>query len=86
MRFLRYANGWTGDVIEWLPACDWCLGQMAKAEAEVARLEALWRARECAADDCQVVFEPAHPKQRYCGDRCRKRTHARRKAAALNGA
>jgi hypothetical protein len=62
--------------------CDWCAEREGKRAAELDRLERLWAARTCAVDDCQVVFVPSVPKQRFHSDRCRKRTHARLKAAA----
>jgi hypothetical protein len=80
LRFLAYADGWRGDVIEWVPACDWCQVRIAERQAQVERLEALWSARECAAPDCSVVFTPRTTTQRFHDDRCRKRTHGRLKA------
>jgi hypothetical protein len=61
LRFLAYSDGWTGDVIEWVAACDWCMDRLAKAEAERRRKVELWAMRECAAPDCSATFRPAHP-------------------------
>jgi hypothetical protein len=81
-RFVEYGReaGPCGG-LEWIELCDWCAEREHKARAEVERLEALWATRTCAAEDCDIVFTPAHPKQRFHSDRCRKRTHARAKAA-----
>jgi hypothetical protein len=80
--FRGYRPGWTGDVIEWI-TCDWCVANERRKQAEVERLELLWASRQCAAPACSVVFAPAHPKQRFHDDRCRKRTHRRMKALRL---
>jgi len=71
--------------LEWIDLCDSCAERDRKARTEVERLEALWRARECAASDCRVVFVPARVGQRFHDDRCRKRTHRRLKAQLLRG-
>jgi hypothetical protein len=76
-RFVRYGREAKGGGLVWIRSCDWCSERLAKAEAEVAQLEALWRTRMCAAPDCSVTFAPAHPKQKFHNDRCRKRTHRR---------
>jgi hypothetical protein len=68
--------------IEWIEQCDWCVERALRARVEVGRLEEMWASRECAAADCQVVFTPAKVGQRFCCDRCRKRTHWRLKAAS----
>lgn len=75
-----------GGGITWIEACDWCLERERKARSEVERLEEMWSARECAADDCSAVFTPSAPKQRFHSDRCRKRTHWRQKAQLARAA
>ena len=81
--FLAFgAEGGHSPTIEWIEACDWCLAHDAKereAEAEVEALEELWRARECAADGCAVVFTPGAVQQRFCSDSCRRRSYRRAK-------
>jgi hypothetical protein len=72
-------NGGEPEAIVWVK-CDRCLERERKAQAEVARLEALWAVRECRAPGCVTVFSPARPKQVFCTDRCRKRTHRQAKA------
>jgi hypothetical protein len=74
--------------ITWVAACDRCRERMAQARVERKRQRELWKPRQCAAPECTEVFSPARAGQRFCSDRCRKRTHARRKAevARLNGA
>jgi hypothetical protein len=79
-RFGREAGPCGG--LEWIDKCDRCLERERKKLAEVERLELMWASRLCAAPDCGVVFTPAHPKQRFHSDACRKRTHRRAKAAA----
>jgi hypothetical protein len=79
-RFGREAGPCGG--LEWIEKCDWCLERERKAQAEVERLELMWASRLCAAPDCGIVFTPAHPKQRFHSDRCRKRTHRRLKSTA----
>ena len=81
MRLVRLepSDRW-GQEPRWLTRCDRCLERERLERAELARLEALWVARECAAPDCSVVFVPSVPKQRFHDDRCRKRTHHRQKA------
>jgi hypothetical protein len=71
--------------IYWVAKCDRCLRHEAEDAAKIQQLEDLWRARECAADDCQVVFTPAATQQRFCSDRCRRRTNARAKAETRRG-
>lgn len=66
--------------LEWIEVCSWCAEREVERRAEVERLEAMWAARVCAAEDCEIVFSPSHPKQRFHDDRCRKRTHRRLKA------
>jgi hypothetical protein len=70
-----------GGGCEWIEMCDWCAETARKKRVEVARLEAIWAVRECAADDCDVVFTPARAHQRYHDERCRKRMHWRLKAS-----
>ncbi len=80
--FRRYGKeAGPGGGLVWLDEpCDWCAEREAKAAVEVAKLEAMWAVRECAAPDCSVVFTPATSTQRFHDDACRKRTHRRSKA------
>jgi hypothetical protein len=81
MRFLRHADRWTGDIIEWVDACDWCAARERRQRVEVEALEELWRARECALPGCSVVFTPSgQSRQKYCSDAHRKRAHRLLKA------
>jgi len=64
-------------VPEWIEQCDWCVERLASAEAERERRERMWAPRLCAAPDCNVLFAPSHPKQRYCTGTCRNRTNWR---------
>jgi hypothetical protein len=76
-------------VLVWIEACERCTKRRRERQAELDKLEELWRARTCAASDCSVAFEPAKAGQLYCSDRCRKRMMRRRKqalAASSNGA
>jgi hypothetical protein len=72
----------------WIERCDRCLARAAEKEAEQERKREIWVPRECAAPDCQIVFEPRKAGQRFCCDKHRKQTHRRQKAlaASSNGA
>src|SRR5689334_10834241 len=64
MVFVRHGRR-KGSGVEWIEKCPRCLEREGKDRRELERLEALWAARRCAADDCSVVFTPAAPKQRF---------------------
>jgi hypothetical protein len=85
LRFIAYGKDAPpgGSEIEWIEACDWCLGREAERRAQVAQLEEMWAARVCAAPDCEVAFTPATSTQRFHSDACRKRTHRRAKAGLI---
>jgi hypothetical protein len=61
--------------------CDWCAGRAAERDQEVDRLEQLWALRVCDGPDCQVIFKPKPVGQRFCCDRCWKRSDRRTKTA-----
>jgi hypothetical protein len=46
----------------------------------------MWAPRVCAADDCDVLFEPVVPKQIFHSARCRNRTNWRRANGSKLGA
>jgi len=70
------------DAFRWLEKCDRCV----ERERQVEELEAIWAAGQlCAAPDCTETFTPGRARQRFCSDRCRKRTHRRLVAARVNG-
>jgi|SRR5215211_7755609 len=79
---------WRGDVLVWIPMCDWCAARQREREAEEEQRLEHWQERMCVAPDCGLVFTPRQSEQRFCSDRCRKRTHRRLKAQAVsaNGA
>jgi hypothetical protein len=84
LRFVGYGQeAKSGCVtLEWMAEpCDWCQEREREKRAETEQLERLWAIRECAAEDCRVVFKPAATQQRFCSDLCRRRTHRRLKAA-----
>jgi hypothetical protein len=67
----------------WIRVCDRCRQREAKERAErerLAQLEALWAARQCAAEGCSIVFAPAKAGQRFCCEAHRKRAHRKLKA------
>ncbi|MFB4263901.1 CGNR zinc finger domain-containing protein [Nonomuraea sp. GTA35] len=56
---------------------------LAEAAAELLADPAVTRVRECEADDCVMVFLPAHPRRRWCsaarcGNRVRVARHYQR--------
>jgi predicted RNA-binding Zn ribbon-like protein len=60
---------------------------LAEAVAELLTDPAVTTVRECAADDCVMLFLPAHPRRRWCsaarcGNRARVARHYRRHRAA----
>src|SRR5690606_32234478 len=70
---------------------------LAEAAAEFLADPAVSRVRRCAADDCVLLFLPAHPRRRWCsptrcGNRVRVARHDRRhraskrRASGLGGA
>ncbi|MDF2707973.1 ABATE domain-containing protein [Nonomuraea muscovyensis] len=57
--------------------------RLAEAAAELLSDPAVTRVRGCAADDCVMLFLPAHPRRRWCsparcGNRVRVARHYRR--------
>lgn len=59
---------------------------LAEAAAEFLADPAVSRVRRCAADDCVLLFLPAHPRRRWCsptrcGNRVRVARHYRRHRA-----
>ncbi|MBB2742152.1 UNVERIFIED_ORG: putative RNA-binding Zn ribbon-like protein [Microbispora rosea subsp. rosea] len=63
---------------------------LAEAAAELLTDPAVTTVRECAADDCAMLFLPAHPRRRWCsaercGNRARVARHYRRHRAADSG-
>ncbi|TQS24492.1 ABATE domain-containing protein [Microbispora sp. KK1-11] len=63
---------------------------LAEAVAELLTDPAVTTVRECAADDCVMLFLPAHPRRRWCsaarcGNRARVARHYRRHRAADSG-
>jgi hypothetical protein len=74
---------WNGDVILWIPMCDWCLDRAAEREAKERKRLEQWAPLECAAPDCEIVFTPKRVGQRFHDERCRKRAHRWAKAAKL---
>ncbi|WP_432929514.1 CGNR zinc finger domain-containing protein [Microbispora sp. CA-135349] len=57
---------------------------LAEAVAELLTDPAVTTVRECAADDCVMLFLPAHPRRRWCsaarcGNRARVARHYRRR-------
>ncbi|NIH78421.1 CGNR zinc finger domain-containing protein [Amycolatopsis viridis] len=52
---------------------------LADAAAELFSDPAIGRLKECEADDCVMVFLPAHPRRRWCSPtRCGNRTRVAR--------
>lgn len=63
---------------------------LAEAVAELLTDPAVTTVRKCAADDCAMLFLPAHPRRRWCsaarcGNRARVARHYRRHRAAGSG-
>jgi hypothetical protein len=84
--YLR-SGPWTGDVLVWI-TCDRCTERRREREAEEEQRRELWQERLCAAADCGTAFMPRQSEQRFCSDRCRKRSHrwAKAHASGSNGA
>lgn len=64
-------------------AGDRLVAALAEAAAGLLADPAVTRIRECAADDCVLLFLPAHPRRRWCsptgcGNRVRVARHYRR--------
>jgi predicted RNA-binding Zn ribbon-like protein len=52
---------------------------LAEAAADLLASPAVTKIRECAADDCVLVFLPAHPRRRWCSaTRCGNRVRVAR--------
>jgi hypothetical protein len=66
--------------LKWIEMCAWCSGREQKRQEEVARLEAMWQVRECAAPGCSTTFVPATTRQVHCSSRCRARAWRARRA------
>ena len=65
------------------PPGDRLAAALAEAAAELLADPAVVRIRECAAEDCVLLFLPAHPRRRWCsptgcGNRVRVARHYRR--------
>ncbi|WP_141580938.1 ABATE domain-containing protein [Actinomadura sp. WMMA1423] len=63
---------------------------LAEAAAELLTDPAVTRVRQCEADDCVMLFLPAHPRRRWCsaarcGNRVRVARHYRRHRPADAG-
>jgi hypothetical protein len=83
--YLR-SGPWAGDILVWI-TCDRCSERQREREAEEEQKRELWQERLCAAADCEIAFMPRQSEQRFCSDRCRKRSHRWAKAhASSNGA
>ncbi|MEV5573803.1 CGNR zinc finger domain-containing protein [Spirillospora sp. NPDC052269] len=59
---------------------------LAEAAAELLTDPAITKVRECEADDCVMLFLPAHPRRRWCsparcGNRVRVARHYQRRKA-----
>ncbi|MEU9025796.1 CGNR zinc finger domain-containing protein [Actinomadura sp. NPDC048394] len=67
-------------------------GQLAEAAADLLADPSVTRIRQCEADDCVLLFLPAHPRRRWCsaarcGNRVRVARHyQRRKGPGVSGA
>lgn len=68
------------------PAARRLTAQLAEAAAELLADPAVTTIRQCEADDCVLLFLPAHPRRRWCsasrcGNRARVARHYRRHKA-----
>ncbi|MEU6410975.1 CGNR zinc finger domain-containing protein [Microbispora sp. NPDC046933] len=68
------------------PPGDRLAAVLAEAVADLLTDPAVTTVRECAADDCVMLFLPAHPRRRWCsaarcGNRARVARHYRRHRA-----
>ncbi|WP_182902951.1 ABATE domain-containing protein [Microbispora sp. H10830] len=89
------ALAWDGAAVTAVPRRDGPPGVrlaavLAEAAAELLTDPAVTTVRECAADDCAMLFLPAHPRRRWCsaarcGNRARVARHYRRHRAADSG-
>ncbi|MBE3014272.1 ABATE domain-containing protein [Microbispora sp. NEAU-D428] len=85
------ALAWNGAAVTAVPRRDGPPGArlsavLAEAVAELLTDPAVTTVRECAADDCVMLFLPAHPRRRWCsaarcGNRARVARHYRRHRA-----
>ncbi|MER5281358.1 CGNR zinc finger domain-containing protein [Streptomyces sp. NPDC002809] len=80
---VRYAE-WNGDAVVVTSRRAGPLGQrvaaaLAEEVAELLADPAVARIRECEAEDCTMLFVPAHPRRRWCSaERCGNRARVAR--------
>ncbi|MFJ2089069.1 ABATE domain-containing protein [Streptomyces sp. NPDC087901] len=80
---VRYAE-WNGDAVVVAARRSGPLGvrvaaALAEEVAELLADPALARIRECEAEDCTMLFVPAHPRRRWCSaERCGNRARVAR--------
>ncbi|WP_406090398.1 CGNR zinc finger domain-containing protein [Streptomyces sp. NBC_01013] len=80
---VQYAE-WTGDAVAVTARRPGPLGErvaaaLAEEVAELLAGPALARIRECEAEDCTMLFVPAHPRRRWCSaERCGNRARVAR--------
>lgn len=80
IRRLRWdGGGFTGTIHRNGPVSARLAAELAEAAVDLLTDPAVGRVRRCAAEDCVLLFLPAHPRRRWCSpQRCGNRVRVAR--------